>query len=84
MDRKSKIWLIVLLALLIAAIAAIIVFNGKLNNSSRTLSTALEQLATEQSNVADLKDALDKAQADYDEVSAKMTADAEAPAGERE
>ena len=55
MDRKSKIWQIVLLVLLIAAIIAILLFNSKLTASKNTLSTTLEQLNAEQENSASLQ-----------------------------
>ena len=74
MDRKSKIWQIVLLALLIAAIIAIVIFNNRLKNSSDTLSTAIQQLKQEQESVAALRTELDEVQASYDEASKKLKA----------
>ena len=44
MDRKSKIWQIVLLVLLIAAIIAIILFNNKLTDSKKTLTKEIRLL----------------------------------------
>ena len=55
MDRKSKIWQIVLLVLLIAAIIAIILFNNKLTDSKKTLSNTLAQLSAEQENATTLQ-----------------------------
>lgn len=78
MDRKSKIWQIVLLVLLIAAIVAIVLFNNRLNTSNTALSAAQEQLAEAQKSSSDLQAKLDETQASYDEVSAKLTSDAEA------
>jgi len=72
MDRKSKIWQIVLLVLLIAAIIAIVLFNNKLTASKNTLSSTIEQLNAEQKNAAALQTDLDTAKADYDEISAEF------------
>lgn len=81
MDRKSKIWQIVLLALLIVAIIVIVLFNNKLKNSSEQLTAAMQQLQTEQENVAALKGALDEAQAAKDEA-VQPEAEAEPEAAE--
>ena len=76
MDRKSKIWLGVLVVLLIAAIAAIVLFNNKLTDSSAQLASVKEQLSAEQQNAATLTEKLDAAQTSYDELSAQMAEDA--------
>ena len=68
MDRKSKIWIAVMLALLIAAIIAIILFNNKLKDSSGTLSSAIQQLKVEQDAAAALRTELEKAQANEAEI----------------
>ena len=44
MNSKSKIWQIVLLALLVIAIIAILLFNNKLNASRESLSNTIAQL----------------------------------------
>ena len=60
MDRKSKIWQIVLLVLLIAAIVALVLFNNQLNTSKTALSTTQEELAEAQKLSDDLQEKLDK------------------------
>ena len=85
--NKSKIWQIVLLALLVLAIAAILLFNNKLNASKETLSNTLAELSKEQENSAALQDDLAKAKDEYDAVSAQLTdaqAEAEKLSGEVE
>ena len=72
MNSKSKIWQIVLLALLVLAIIAILLFNNKLNASKQTLSTTLAQLTEEQENSATLKADLDTAKTEYEAVSAEL------------
>ena len=52
MDRKNKVWRIVLVALLLLAIIALLFFNSKLNASREALSTATAQLAAEQESSA--------------------------------
>ncbi len=79
MDRKSKVWQIVLLVLLLLAIIAILLFNHKLNANKETLASTLAQLTTVQENSAALQADLDAAKADYDDVSAQLT-DAQAEA----
>ena len=37
MDRKNKVWLVVLALLLVLAIAAVIVINGRLSTSKTAL-----------------------------------------------
>ena len=68
MDRKSKIWIAVMMALLIVAIIAIILFNNKLKDSSGTLSSAIQQLKVEQDAAAALRTELEKAQANEAEI----------------
>ncbi len=72
MNSKSKIWQIVLLVLLVLAIIAILLFNNKLNASKESLSSTLAQLTEEQANSAALKEDLDAARADYDDVSGQL------------
>ena len=72
MNSKSKIWQIVLLALLVLAIVAILLFNNKLNASRESLSTTLAQLSEEQENAAALQADLDAAKAEYEGVSAQL------------
>ena len=73
MNSKSKIWQIVLLALLVLAIAVILFFNNKLNASKETLSTTMAQLTEEQQNAASLQADLDATKADYEQVSEQLT-----------
>ena len=61
MNSKSKIWQIVLLVLLVLAIAAILLFNNKLNASKQTLSDTVAQLTEEKENSATLQANLDVA-----------------------
>ena len=63
MDRKSKIWQIVLLVLLILAIVAVLFFNNKLNASNESLTSTLARLTAEDQNSASLKADLDTAKA---------------------
>ena len=72
MNSKSKIWQIVLLVLLVLAIIAILLFNNKLNDSKKTLSSTMDQLYEERENSAALKADLDAARADYDDVSGQL------------
>ena len=62
MDRKNKVWRIVLVALLLLAIIALLFFNSKLNASREALSTATAQLAAEQESSAALQAELDAAE----------------------
>ena len=73
MDRKSKIWQIVLLVLLIAAVIALVLFGNKLKDSAA-------QLAAEQGNSAALKAQLDQVQTSYDDMSVRLEQDAKASA----
>ena len=72
MNSKSKIWQIVLLVLLVLAIAAILLFNNKLNASKESLSSTIAQLNEEQANSAALQADLDAAKVDYEDVSSQL------------
>ena len=72
MNSKAKVWQIVLLALLVLAIIAILLFNSKLNASRESLSSTQAQLAEEQNNSAKLQADLDAAKARYEDVSAQL------------
>ena len=54
MDRKNKIWLIVLALLLVVAIVVAFVINGDLSTSKKSLEAISTQLATEQESRAAL------------------------------
>ena len=73
MNTKSKIWQIVLLALLVIAIVAILLFNNKLNASKESLSNTMAQLTQEQENSAALQASLDTAKADYEDVTDSLS-----------
>ena len=45
MDRRNKVWLILLALLLVAAVAAVVVINNRLNNSEELLQAANVRLA---------------------------------------
>ena len=72
MNSKGKVWQIVLLALLVLAIIAILLFNNKLNASKESLSSTMAQLTQEQNNSAALQKDLDAARAEYEAASAEL------------
>ena len=72
MNSKSKIWQIVLLALLVLAIVAILLFNNKLNASKQTLSNTMAQLTEEKQNSATLQADLDATKADYEQINEQL------------
>ena len=72
MNSKGKVWQIVLLALLVLAIIAILLFNNKLNASKESLSSTMAQLTQEQNNSAALQKDLDAARAEYETASAEL------------
>ena len=65
MDRKNKVWLIVLAILLVLAIAAVIVINGKLSTSRESLAAVNMQLATQQESYEALNGEFESMSADY-------------------
>ena len=67
---KNRIWQIALLALLILAIVAILIFNNKLNATKDTLATTSAALTAEQENTASLQASLDEANAQNTELAA--------------
>ena len=81
MDRKSKIWQIVLLALLLAAIVAVLLMNSRLNASEKRLADAQGQLAESEASAQALQKDLDDTKADRDAALDKLEA-AEAAADE--
>ena len=65
MDRKNKVWLVVLAVLLALAIVAVIFINGKLSTSKESLAAVSTRLATQQESF----EALDS---EYQLVSAQL------------
>ena len=65
MDRRNKVWLILLVALLIAAIVAVIVVNDRLTGSKESLEAASAQLISQQEKY-------DALSAEYEGVSAEL------------
>lgn len=80
MDRKNRVWLIVLLVLFLAAVAGVIVVRLQLNDSRADYAAAHIQLTTEQENVAALQSELQTAE----EEAQQLSADLEAQAAETE
>lgn len=80
MDRKNRVWLIVLLVLFLAAVASVIVVRLQLNDSRADYAAAHIQLTTEQENVAALQSELQAAE----EEAQQLSADLEAQAAETE
>lgn len=80
MDRKNRVWLIVLLVLFLAAVAGVIVARLQLNDSRADYAAAHIQLTTEQENVAALQSELQAAE----EEAQQLSADLEAQAAETE
>ena len=80
MDRKHRVWLIVLLVLFLAAVAGVIVVRQQLNDSRADYAAAHIQLTTEQENVAALQSELQAAE----EEAQQLSADLEAQAAETE
>lgn len=80
MDRKNRVWLIVLLVLFLAAVAGVIVVRLQLNDSRADYAAAHIQLTTEQENVAALQSELQAAE----EEAQQLSADLEAQAAETE
>ena len=80
MDRKNRVWLIVLLVLFLAAVAGVIVVRQQLNDSRADYAAAHIQLTTEQENVAALQSELQAAE----EEAQQLSADLEAQAAETE
>lgn len=74
MDRKNRIWLIVLLVLFVAAIIGVIVVRGQLTASQANYVEASTRLADEQENTAAMQTELDAAKA----AAESLTADLEA------
>jgi len=66
MDRRIKVWLIVLIVLLLAAIGAVIGVNNQLSVSNVALETASTQLAAELEKVETLN-------ANFESVSQQLT-----------
>lgn len=73
MDRKNKVWLIVLALLLVAAIIAVVIFNGKLSTSNRSLESVSAQLADAQ----EANEALNAQLADAQEANEALNAQVE-------
>ena len=74
MDRKNRVWLIVLAILLVLAIAAVIVINGKLSTSRESLAAANTQLATQQ-------ESFDALNGEYESMGAELAGLQESSAG---
>ena len=74
MDRKNRVWLIVLAILLVLAIAAVIVINGKLSTSRESLAAANTQLATQQ-------ESFDALNGEYESMGAELAGLKESSAG---
>ena len=82
MDRKNKIWLIVLALLLVAAIVVAFVINGDLSASKKSLEAMSTQLATAQESAAAVEAELAAAQESAAALEAELTA-AQAELAER-
>lgn len=72
MDRKNRVWQIVLLVLLIVAIIIIGLITNQWSISKETLSSTAALLTAEQDNSATLQTALDSAKADYEAASEEL------------
>ena len=71
MDRKNKIWIVILAVLLALAIAAVVIINSRLSSSKASLDAVSTSLADEQQKNADLA-------ADIEDVTAQLTESEEA------